>query len=68
MLVAGARFNFIKISAVIDASNVFNRSHACPIAFQLVHTGQYYDQHMSQSFFQDLGMPKPDVDLEGEAG
>ena len=68
MLVAGARPNFMKISSIIDALNDFNRSHSRPIAFQLVHTGQHYDQHMSQSFFQDLGMPKPDVDLEVGSG
>ncbi len=68
MLVAGARPNFMKISAIIDALKDFNRSHSRPIAFQLVHTGQHYDQQMSQSFFQDLGMPKPDVDLEVGSG
>ena len=68
MLVAGARPNFMKISAIIDALKEFNRSHSRPIAFQLVHTGQHYDQRMSQSFFQDLGMPKPDVDLEVGSG
>jgi UDP-N-acetylglucosamine 2-epimerase (non-hydrolysing) len=68
MLVAGARPNFMKISAIIDALKDHNRSHSYPIAFQLVHTGQHYDQQMSQSFFQDLGMPKPDVDLEVGSG
>ncbi|MDH5564484.1 MAG: UDP-N-acetylglucosamine 2-epimerase (non-hydrolyzing) [Nitrospirota bacterium] len=68
MLVAGARPNFMKISAIIDALKEFNRSNSRPIDFQLVHTGQHYDQHMSQSFFQDLGMPKPDVDLEVGSG
>jgi len=68
MLIAGARPNFMKISAIIDALKDYNQSHSRPIAFQLVHTGQHYDQHMSQSFFQDLGMPKPDVDLEVGSG
>ena len=63
MLVAGARPNFMKISAIIDAVKVYNQSHARSIAYQLVHTGQHYEQKMSHAFFQDLGMPKPDVDL-----
>jgi UDP-N-acetylglucosamine 2-epimerase (non-hydrolysing) len=68
MLVAGARPNFMKISAIIDALKDYNRSLSSPIIFQLVHTGQHYDQQMSQSFFQDLGMPKPDVDLDVGSG
>ena len=67
-LIAGARPNFMKIAPIIDALKDYNRSHSRPIAFQLVHTGQHYDQQMSQSFFRDLGMPKPDVDLEVGSG
>ena len=63
MLVAGARPNFMKIAAIIDALENYNASHARPIAYTLVHTGQHYDQQMSDTFFADLGMPKPDVAL-----
>jgi UDP-N-acetylglucosamine 2-epimerase (non-hydrolysing) len=33
------------------------------ISHMLVHTGQHYDEKMSQSFFNDLGLPEPDLDL-----
>ena len=68
LLVAGARPNFMKISAIIDALKQYNKIHSRPIGYQLVHTGQHYDQQMSQSFFRDLGMPKPNVDLEVGSG
>ena len=57
--VVGARPNFMKMAPIIDALN------ACPGAFEhlLVHTGQHYDEKMSRAFFDDLGMPKPDIDL-----
>jgi UDP-N-acetylglucosamine 2-epimerase (non-hydrolysing) len=57
--VVGARPNFMKMAPIIEALN--NRRDL----FQhlLVHTGQHYDERMSQAFFVDLGMPKPDIDL-----
>lgn len=57
--VVGARPNFMKMAPIIDA---MNRSSGRFEHF-LVHTGQHYDERMSQTFFADLGMPKPDVDL-----
>lgn len=62
--VVGARPNFMKMAPIIEAMNRF------PGTFHhvLVHTGQHYDERMSQSFFVDLGMPKPDIDLEVGSG
>jgi UDP-N-acetylglucosamine 2-epimerase (non-hydrolysing) len=58
MLVCGARPNFMKIAPVIKAM----RKHG-GMRHYLVHTGQHYDEKMSGSFFTDLGIPEPDVDL-----
>jgi len=57
--VVGARPNFMKMAPLIEAMEQY------PEAIQqvLVHTGQHYDEKMSQSFFVDLGMPRPDIDL-----
>jgi len=61
--VVGARPNFIKIAPLIEAM----AKEPCfePI---LVHTGQHYDEEMSQLFFTHLGIPKPDIDLEVGSG
>ena len=71
ILVAGARPNFMKIAPVIHAIRANNA--ACngigrPIDFRLVHTGQHYDTKMSGVFFQELGIPLPDHDLEVGSG
>jgi UDP-N-acetylglucosamine 2-epimerase (non-hydrolysing) len=57
--VAGARPNFMKVAPLI-------RALAASGAFEqrLVHTGQHYDASMSQVFFDELGIPAPDVNLE----
>lgn len=56
--VVGARPNFMKVAPVLRAGR------ARPGVVQyLVHTGQHYDAAMSDRFFQDLGLPEPDVNL-----
>ena len=63
MLIAGARPNFMKIAAV-------HRALVARPAFEvsLVHTGQHYDAAMSRLFFEELGIPAPDVNLEVGSG
>ncbi|HLJ12118.1 MAG TPA: UDP-N-acetylglucosamine 2-epimerase (non-hydrolyzing) [Planctomycetaceae bacterium] len=56
-LVAGARPNFMKLAPLVTALK--NRS----IRPRIVHTGQHYDEKMSEAFFDDLGIPTPDVNL-----
>jgi UDP-N-acetylglucosamine 2-epimerase (non-hydrolysing) len=55
--VVGARPNFMKMAPVIEALS------ARGLPQVLVHTGQHYDSTMSQVFFDELGMPKPDIFL-----
>lgn len=62
--VVGARPNFMKMAPIIEAMNRYPER----IKHILVHTGQHYDERMSDSFFVDLSMPKPDVDLEVGSG
>jgi len=58
LTVAGARPNFMKIAPLLREMHA--REGFAPV---LVHTGQHYDDAMSASFFQDLGIPEPDVNL-----
>lgn len=57
--VVGARPNFMKIAPII-ARMARPGSRIAPC---LVHTGQHYDKEMKHSFFEQLGIPEPDVDL-----
>lgn len=57
-LICAARPNFMKIAPLYHALK--KESWAQPI---IVHTGQHYDPNMSDAFFEDLGLPKPDVYL-----
>jgi len=64
ILVIGARPNFMKIAPILEALQRHNESGELPgIEAMLVHTGQHYDRVMSQLFFEDLGMPRPDINL-----
>ena len=66
-LIAGARPNFMKIAPIIDALNAA-RSNGSELRFRLIHTGQHYDRAMSGSFFEELGIPDPDINLEVGSG
>lgn len=70
MLVCGARPNFMKVASIISAIDDYNSAshNVKKIERLLVHTGQHYDGKMSQSFFDDLGLPEPDVNLEVGSG
>lgn len=62
-LIAGARPNFMKISPIYRES--LNHSS---VDCRIVHTGQHYDYDMSQAFFDDLEIPKPDFFLDAGSG
>jgi UDP-N-acetylglucosamine 2-epimerase (non-hydrolysing) len=63
-LIAAARPNFMKIAPLYHALGAA-RGWAKPV---IVHTGQHYDANMSDAFFADLGLPKPDYNLEVGSG
>jgi len=66
-LIAGARPNFMKIAPIIDAIRR-EQEKGTNIHFRLVHTGQHYDRNMSGSFFDQLGIPEPDINLGAGGG
>lgn len=74
LTVVGARPNFMKAAPIIAAIKQHNKGLQAPpsgghepsrktIQHVLVHTGQHYDDVMSDSFFRDLNLPEPDVHL-----
>jgi UDP-N-acetylglucosamine 2-epimerase (non-hydrolysing) len=64
LCVVGARPNFIKMAPILQA--FATRAH--PIPALLVHTGQHYDNDMSDRLFADLRLPRPDINLEVGSG
>ena len=70
ILIAGARPNFMKIAPLIKAVTAHNQQAAGvqSIDYRLVHTGQHYDNKMSEVFFNELGIPTPDINLEVGSG
>ena len=62
--VVGARPNFMKMAAICEAIKEHNELEPNNLIKNvLVHTGQHYDANMSDSFFNDLDLPKPDIFL-----
>jgi UDP-N-acetylglucosamine 2-epimerase (non-hydrolysing) len=66
-LVAGARPNFMKVAPVAHALAAA-RENGRPVDFSIVHTGQHYDDNMSEVFFRELGIPRPDRHLDVGSG
>ena len=66
-LIVGARPNFMKVAPIIRAMED-RLVEGAPLRYRLVHTGQNYDPKLSGAFFEQLGMPEPDVNLEVGSG
>lgn len=62
ILVAGARPNFMKVAPIAAAFRARRQR------IVLVHTGQHYGREMSESFFSDLDITRPDVNPESAPG
>lgn len=62
-LVAGARPNFMKIAPIVRALQATGG-----LAFKIIHTGQHYDREMNEVFFEELGIPEPDVFMAAGGG
>jgi UDP-N-acetylglucosamine 2-epimerase (non-hydrolysing) len=61
-VVAGARPNFVKVAPFMRAAE------AAGVRTSLIHTGQHYDEAMSESFFTDLEIRRPDTNLDVGSG
>lgn len=62
-IVAGARPNFMKIAPIVRALEAHGG-----LAYKIVHTGQHYDKEMNDVFFDELGIPAPDVFMGAGGG
>ena len=68
ILIAAARPNFMKIAPLMRAITDYNHRNGNCIQPILVHTGQHYDDNMSEAFFRDLNIPAPDIHLNVGSG
>jgi UDP-N-acetylglucosamine 2-epimerase (non-hydrolysing) len=62
-LVAGARPNFMKIAPIVRALD-----KQCALTYKIIHTGQHYDRDMNDVFFEELGIPQPDIFMGAGGG
>ncbi len=62
IVVAGARPNFMKVAPILEAF-ASEKAAGRDFTVLLVHTGQHYDEKMSGTFFEELGIPPPDIHL-----
>lgn len=70
LTIIGARPQIIKAAAISRAITAWNLSNSadCQIREVLLHTGQHYDDNMSGAFFNELGIPQPDINLHVGSG
>jgi UDP-N-acetylglucosamine 2-epimerase (non-hydrolysing) len=66
-LIVGARPNFVKIAPIIDALRQA-QDNGSKLRYRLIHTGQHYDNRLSDSFFSQLNIPEPDFNLGAGSG
>jgi len=66
-IIAGARPNFMKIAPIIHAIQD-KQKNGVMVTYRLIHTGQHFDQNMSGSFFEQLDIPEPNVNLGAGGG
>lgn len=62
-LIAGARPNFMKIAPIVRALQFHGG-----LAYKIIHTGQHYDREMNEVFFEELGIPQPDIFMAAGGG
>lgn len=71
LIIAGARPNFMKVAPIIQEIRKYSPDAAnrdIQLEYKLIHTGQHYDEKMSDIFFDDLGIPAPDINLAVGSG
>lgn len=66
-IIAGARPNFMKIAPIIHEI-LKQQKLGVNINYRLVHTGQHYDKNLSDTFFEELNIPQPHINLEVKSG
>ena len=66
-LIAGARPNFMKVAPIFEALET-EREAGADFEVRLIHTGQHYDKNLSETFFEELGLPHPTVNFDARGG
>lgn len=71
LIIAGARPNFMKVAPIIQQIQRYSEdvaNNGTQLEYRLIHTGQHYDEKMSDVFFAELGIPAPDINLAVGSG